>query len=213
MFSPHPSDSNHQQFAALTAALLKQQQCQQDAIGVETDGQLQFSSEELHDQQMKTRQQVSFGSLNPQAVQGLHNLQNLHQIQQQLTAAAATSGMPMNPVDMLNLMQFHHLISLNFMNLAPPLIFGASATSASSVAGSAAGVHNNGIPAGSSTGTAASCLADLQQVCPGTASGAEASSMNITPQSSGSNNSQVWEKEVICILPKLNSNLAYDLLF
>lgn len=28
---------------------------------------------------------------------------------------------------MLNLMQFHQLLSLNFMNLAPPLIFGAAA--------------------------------------------------------------------------------------
>lgn len=200
MFTPNLSGSDHEQLAVLTAALLNQQQCQQDAIGVETDGQLQFSSEELHDQQMKTRQQVSFSSLNPQAVQSLHNLQNLHQIQQQLTAAAATSGMPINPVDMLNLMQFHHLMSLNFMNLAPPLIFGASATGGSSAAGATVGVHNNGIPAGASAGTAASCLADLQQTCPGTASAAEASNMNMAPQSSGSNSSQVWQSKLVCFV-------------
>lgn len=35
-------------------------------------------------------------------------------------------------IDMLNLMQFHQLISLNFMNLAPPLIFGASGANTSS---------------------------------------------------------------------------------
>lgn len=33
----------------------------------------------------------------------------------------------LNTLDMLNIMQFHQLLSLNFMNLAPPLIFGAAA--------------------------------------------------------------------------------------
>jgi zinc finger homeobox protein 4 len=33
-------------------------------------------------------------------------------------------NMPMNALEMLNLMQFHQFMSLNFMNLAPPLIFG-----------------------------------------------------------------------------------------
>jgi len=42
-------------------------------------------------------------------------------MQQQFGAVAAASGLPINPVDMLNLMQFHHLMSLNFMNLAPPV--------------------------------------------------------------------------------------------
>ena len=32
----------------------------------------------------------------------------------------------MNTLDMINLMQFHHFMSLNFMNLAPPLIFGGA---------------------------------------------------------------------------------------
>ncbi|KAG5666578.1 hypothetical protein PVAND_014596 [Polypedilum vanderplanki] len=35
-------------------------------------------------------------------------------------------NVPMNTIEMLNLMQFHHLMSLNFMNLAPPLIFGGA---------------------------------------------------------------------------------------
>lgn len=48
----------------------------------------------------------------PQFAQSLQNLN--------------TGNMPMNTLDMLNLMQFHHLMSLNFMNLAPPLIFGGA---------------------------------------------------------------------------------------
>lgn len=190
LLSPNESASDpHQQFAVLTAALLKQQQRQQqqqqqDTVAMETDGQLQLlSSDEQAEQQ-----QVSFGSLNAQSVQGLHNLQNLHQMQQQLSAAAATTGMPINPVDMLNLMQFHHLMSLNFMNLAPPLIFGATgANDANSVgAGGSVGGGGGGVPAGSSSGTTTTCLADLQQVCPG-----EASNIKIMPQSNASNNSQV----------------------
>ena len=46
----------------------------------------------------------------PQFAQSLQNLN--------------AGNVPMNTLDMLNLMQFHHLMSLNFMNLAPPLIFG-----------------------------------------------------------------------------------------
>jgi hypothetical protein len=45
------------------------------------------------------------------------------QISQSLQNLSA-GNMPMNTMEMLNLMQFHHLMSLNFMNLAPPLIFG-----------------------------------------------------------------------------------------
>lgn len=191
LLSPKESASDpHQQFAVLTAALLKQQQRQQkqDTIAMETDGQLQLSSEEMQDQQhqqaAQAQQQISFASLNAQSVQGLHNLQNLHQMQQQLNAATATTGMPINPVDMLNLMQFHHLMSLNFMNLAPPLIFGATgANDANSVGGGGAG---GGVPTGSSSATTPTCLADLQQVCP-----SEASNIKIIPQTSASNNNQV----------------------
>lgn len=54
-------------------------------------------------------------------LQGLQNLQNL----QNLPNLAGNPAL--NTLDMLNLMQFHQLLSLNFMNLAPPLIFGAAA--------------------------------------------------------------------------------------
>ncbi|XP_073828176.1 Zn finger homeodomain 2 [Musca autumnalis] len=46
---------------------------------------------------------------------------NLHSLQQIATAAAA-SGLVLNPVEMLNIIQFHHLMSLNIMNLSPPLV-------------------------------------------------------------------------------------------
>lgn len=60
----------------------------------------------------------SFSGLGLQGLQNLQNLQNLPNL----------SGNPaLNTLDMLNLMQFHQLLSLNFMNLAPPLIFGAAA--------------------------------------------------------------------------------------
>lgn len=188
LLSPNESASDpHQQFAVLTAALLKQQQRQQqDTVAMETDGQLQLLSSDEQAEQQRQQQQVLFGSLNAQSVQGLHNLQNLHQMQQQLSAAAATTGMPINPVDMLNLMQFHHLMSLNFMNLAPPLIFGATAANDANSVGAGGSVGGGGVPTGSSSGTTTTCLADLQQVCPG-----EASNNKIMPQSSASNNSQV----------------------
>lgn len=48
----------------------------------------------------------------PQISQSLQNL--------------SSGSMPMNTLEMLNLMQFHHFMSLNFMNLAPPLIFGGA---------------------------------------------------------------------------------------
>lgn len=54
-------------------------------------------------------------------LQGLQNLQNLQNLPN-------LAGNPqLNTLEMLNLMQFHQLLSLNFMNLAPPLIFGAAA--------------------------------------------------------------------------------------
>lgn len=59
------------------------------------------------------------------------SLQNLQQLPQ-FTAAVATSGLQLNPVEMFNLMQFHHIMSMNFMNLAPPLIFGVGTNSGSS---------------------------------------------------------------------------------
>lgn len=48
----------------------------------------------------------------------------------------------MNTIDMLNLMQFQQLLSLNFMNLAPPLIFGAAAAAQQANAGADAAAMN-----------------------------------------------------------------------
>lgn len=53
-----------------------------------------------------------FLSQFPQISQSLQNL--------------SSGSMPMNTLEMLNLMQFHHFMSMNFMNLAPPLIFGGA---------------------------------------------------------------------------------------
>lgn len=53
-----------------------------------------------------------FLSQFPQISQSLQNL--------------SSGNLPMNTLEMLNLMQFHHFMSLNFMNLAPPLIFGGA---------------------------------------------------------------------------------------
>ncbi|KAG4069965.1 hypothetical protein HA402_015189 [Bradysia odoriphaga] len=69
-----------------------------------------------------------------QSLQGLQNLQNLQNLPNM-------GNLPMNTLEMLNLMQFHHLMSLNFMNLAPPLIFGGTGASSSipSTAGATGG--------------------------------------------------------------------------
>ncbi|XP_075160188.1 Zn finger homeodomain 2 [Haematobia irritans] len=48
-------------------------------------------------------------------------MSTLHNLQKIATAAAA-SGFALNPVEMLNIIQFHHLMSLNIMNLTPPLL-------------------------------------------------------------------------------------------
>ncbi|XP_064537522.1 zinc finger protein 2 isoform X2 [Drosophila montana] len=187
-----PSTEQQHHFAALTAALLKQQQQQQQQQ--EADNQMAMSPGGMHQLQVKPLQQGPFGSIsgNQQSFHGLQSIQNLQQIQQQLTAAAAASGMPINPVDMLNLMQFHHLMSLNFMNLAPPLIFGANSSSGTTAAAAAAaatgGIQNNGIaPATSMSGggtTSVACLSERQQKCSGSASD------NMMPQSNVTNNSQ-----------------------
>ncbi|KNC24219.1 Zinc finger protein 2, partial [Lucilia cuprina] len=123
---PHnsPSPSTQQQQMSTITALINQQQ-QPNAS----------PSELLHHLQMQHQQF--------QNLPALHNLQQMQQQLPQFAAAVAASGMPINPVEMLNLMQFHHLISLNFMNLAPPLIFGGNAAAASSVTGSNTNVPTN----------------------------------------------------------------------
>ncbi|KAH8269798.1 hypothetical protein KR018_008128, partial [Drosophila ironensis] len=94
-----------QQHLATLNALLKQQQSNPDTLSLRPEP-LSLAAGEFS--------------------QHLQNLQNLQQIQQQFSGITASSGLPISPVDMLNLMQFHHLMSLNFMNLAPPLVFGAN---------------------------------------------------------------------------------------
>ncbi|XP_026839218.1 zinc finger protein 2 isoform X2 [Drosophila erecta] len=135
--SPTPMSldpQSHQQYLATFAALLKQQQCNPDAGG-------------LHPEALS----MSAGELSHH----LQGLQNLQHMQQQFGAVAAASGLSINPVDMLNIMQFHHLMSLNFMNLAPPLVFGANATGNALSASSA---QNNSIT--NSTATSALGLGD-----------------------------------------------------
>ncbi|XP_037712460.1 zinc finger protein 2 isoform X3 [Drosophila subpulchrella] len=139
--SPMSVDSQaQQQYLATFAALLKQQQGNSEAVG-------------LHPEALP----LSAGEFS-QHLQGLQNLQNLQNMQQQFGAVAAASGLPINPVDMLNLMQFHHLMSLNFMNLAPPLVFGGGAAGSNAVPASTA--QNNIIT--SSTVAASSGLTDVQ---------------------------------------------------
>ncbi|XP_043069528.1 zinc finger protein 2 isoform X3 [Drosophila bipectinata] len=95
--------SQQQHFATLTSLLKQQQFINSESIGLHPET-LPLSTVELS--------------------QHLQGLQNLQHMQSQLGDATTASGLPINPVDMINLMQFHHLMSLNFMNLAPPLVFG-----------------------------------------------------------------------------------------
>ncbi|XP_017062558.2 zinc finger protein 2 isoform X2 [Drosophila eugracilis] len=141
--SPMSLDSqSQQQYLATFAALLKQQQqCNSDAVGKHPED---FS--------------LSAGEFS-QHLQGLQNLQHFQHMQQQFGAVAAASGLPINPVDMLNLMQFHHLMSLNFMNLAPPLVFGANAAGSSAIPASS---MQNNIITSSSTVASAPGLSDVQ---------------------------------------------------
>jgi len=111
-------------------------------------------------------------------------------MQQQFGAVAAASGLPINPVDMLNLMQFHHLMSLNFMNLAPPLVFGGGAAGSNAVPASTA--QNNIIT--SSTVAATSGLTDVQLTSGVNAlpvDSAKATLVAAQPQHNVNSNSQV----------------------
>lgn len=54
-----------------------------------------------------------------------------------------TGSMPMNTLEMLNLMQFHHFMSMNFMNLAPPLIFGGAQPGANLLSPGQAATNSN----------------------------------------------------------------------
>ncbi|XP_043657414.1 zinc finger protein 2 isoform X4 [Drosophila teissieri] len=145
--SPTPislDSQSHQQYLATFAALLKQQQSNSDAGA-------------LHPEVLS----MSAGEVSHH----LQGLQNLQHMQQQFGAVAAASGLSINPVDMLNIMQFHHLMSLNFMNLAPPLVFGANAAG-NAVSPSSA--QNNSIK--TSTATSALVLGDTHMLTSGVTS-------------------------------------------
>lgn len=81
----------------------------------------------------------SFPNIPPN-LQNLQNMQNLHNIQN----LPNMGNLQMNTLDMLNLMQFHHLMSLNFMNLAPPLIFGGGAVGGTNTPSLAQTTGNSG---------------------------------------------------------------------
>ncbi|XP_055690106.1 zinc finger protein 2 isoform X3 [Lutzomyia longipalpis] len=69
----------------------------------------------------KLLEQQNLASLPPSVAANLsHNLSQSFQ-----TIHNFGNNLPFNTLDMLNLMQIHHLMSLNFMNMAPPLIYGA----------------------------------------------------------------------------------------
>lgn len=70
------------------------------------------------------------GLQNLQSLQGLPGLQGLQGLQNLQNLPNLSGNAPLNTLDMINLMQFHQLLSLNFMNLAPPLIFGATGAAA-----------------------------------------------------------------------------------
>lgn len=127
------------------------------------------SSELLHHLQMQHQQF--------QNLPALHNLQQMQQQLPQFAAAAAASGMPINPVEMLNLMQFHHLISLNFMNLAPPLIFGGNAAAASSVP------SNTATPSNISNNSSSQPPSHMTSSTEISASSSSTATSNITPTS------------------------------
>ncbi|XP_070143773.1 zinc finger protein 2 isoform X2 [Drosophila kikkawai] len=124
--SPIPSISDtqsQQQYLATLTNLLKQQQCNSEVLAMQPEALLPTGEFSQH----------------------LQNLQTIQQQQQQF-------GTAINPVDMLNLMQFHHLMSLNFMNLAPPLVFGGGGGGGSVVAGA---THQNNTNLNSCSSSAA----------------------------------------------------------
>lgn len=85
-----------------------------------TDPMKHFSAEIL---QQKMAEQKFDPAMLAQRLMEQQFLAQFPQISQSLQNLS-TGSLPMNTLEMLNLMQFHHFMSLNFMNLAPPLIFG-----------------------------------------------------------------------------------------
>lgn len=79
-----------------------------------------FSPEML---QQKMSEQKFDPAMIAQRVMEQQFLTQFPQISQSLQNLS-TGSLPMNTLEMLNLMQFHHFMSMNLMHLAPPLIFG-----------------------------------------------------------------------------------------
>ncbi|KAH8256475.1 hypothetical protein KR032_009428, partial [Drosophila birchii] len=125
---------NQHQYLATLTNLLKQQQCNSEVLAMQPESLLPTGEFSQH----------------------LQNLQSMQQQQQQF-------GAPINPVDMLNLMQFHHLMSLNFMNLAPPLVFGGSGGVGGGGSVVAGATHQNN----SNLNSCSSSAADIQQISSG----------------------------------------------
>lgn len=72
-------------------------------------------------------------STKHQMMENSYNEMGIEQEKQiQLADTTLNQHSPISTMDMLNLMQFHHLMSINFMNLAPPLIFGSTHCGSSS---------------------------------------------------------------------------------
>ncbi|XP_037926032.1 zinc finger protein 2 isoform X4 [Hermetia illucens] len=148
--SPASSPSSQQQQQALlksqqTASQVQQQlhtalsqsQSQQSPQMLPTDLAQKFNIDPTILAQKIMEQNLAnvppnFANL-PQNLQSLQNLQNLQNLQS-LQNLPNMPNLPLNTLDMLSLMQFHHLMSLNFMNLAPPLIFGATGAAAAAAA-------------------------------------------------------------------------------
>ncbi|XP_055714609.1 zinc finger protein 2 isoform X2 [Phlebotomus papatasi] len=72
-----------------------------------------FLAQKLLEQQQTPQLPPNVAHNLSQSFQTIHNFGNVNSI-------------PFNTIDMINLMQIHHLMSLNFMNMAPPLIYGAA---------------------------------------------------------------------------------------
>lgn len=83
-----------------------------------------FNAEMLAQQKQTAEQQKFDPAMLAQRLMEQQFLAQFPQFAQNLQNLNTGGNMPMNTLDMINLMQFHHFMSLNFMNLAPPLIFG-----------------------------------------------------------------------------------------
>ncbi|XP_037942197.1 zinc finger protein 2 isoform X2 [Teleopsis dalmanni] len=147
--TPELIKQQDQQKPNSATALFKQQHNESEQSSFSTGDILQQLQMQPSALTQKYEQQTQQGmSAQMSTTQNLQSIQNIQQLQHQLpqiAAAATASGLPFNPIDMLNFMQFHHLMSLNFMNLAPPLIYDSSCTTTGNTANpnSTVPINNN----------------------------------------------------------------------